>query len=193
MCDGRELVGSRVGHLDERPQDLRRERQDEHAAENRAQFVEPVAQPRQDTEVAAAASQRPEQIAVPLTVHVQGVSAGGDEFHREQVVDRESVLSNEPADPSAQREPGDTNRMGVAEPGCQPMTRGLHGVLPGGESGLRPGASANRVDVQPTHVAEVEHEPAVGGAMTGVTVGAASNRQFKVVLARERNRERDIR
>jgi hypothetical protein len=154
--------------------------------------MEPVAQARHDTEVAAAASKRPEQITVPLTVHVQSVSPGGDELDREQVVDRQAVLSDEPADPSAQREPCDANRPGVAEPGCQSVTRGLDGVLPGGKAGLRPSALTNRVDVQATHVSQVEHEPAVAGAMTGETVGAASNRQLEVVPARERNGEGDI-
>ena len=190
--DGRQLVRGRVGDRDEPPQDLRGERQHEHAAEDRAHLVQPEAEARHDAEVAAAAPERPEQVAVLLAVHVQRVSPGGDELDREQVVDREPVLADEPADSPAQREPGDADRPGVAEAGRQSVARGLGGVLPGGEAGLRPRGPLGRVDVQPAHGPEVEHEPAVGDAVARVAVAAAPDRQLQVVLAGERDGHRDV-
>ena len=45
--------------------------QDQHAADDRADLVEPELEPGRDAEVAAAAADRPEQVGVRLGVHAQ--------------------------------------------------------------------------------------------------------------------------
>ena len=52
-----------------------------------------------DTEVAAAAPQRPEEIRVSLLVHVEKLAVGGHHLSREHVVDGEPVPAHEKAEP----------------------------------------------------------------------------------------------
>ena len=65
-----------------------------------------------DAEVAAAATQRPEQIGVLLGGRPDDVGFGGDYLGGQQVVDGEPVLAHEEADAAAEGEPADA---GVAD------------------------------------------------------------------------------
>ena len=60
-----------------------------------------------DAEVPAAAAEAPEEIRVLVGARAHELAVGGDDVGREQVVDREAVLALQPADPAAEREPGD--------------------------------------------------------------------------------------
>ena len=60
-----------------------------------------------DAEVAAAASQRPEQIGVFVGGRVDDAPLGGDHFGGKQVVDGEPVFAHEEADAAAEGEAGD--------------------------------------------------------------------------------------
>ena len=69
--------------------------QDQHPADDRADLLEPEAEPGRDAEVAAAAADRPEQVRVRLGVHAEELAVGGDDLGGEEVVDREAVLADE--------------------------------------------------------------------------------------------------
>src|SRR5262245_63446936 len=63
-----------------------------------------------DAEIAAAAPQRPEQVRVLSSAHVQELAVGRDDVSREQIVDGQSELARGPAEAAAQREAGDAGR-----------------------------------------------------------------------------------
>ena len=78
----------------------------DHAAQNRAYRVEAVFEGGDHAEVAAAAAKGPEQIAIVLRTRRQKLPLGGHDVERQDVVAREAVLPHQPADATAQGEPG---------------------------------------------------------------------------------------
>ena len=80
-----------------------------------------------DAEVAAAASQRPEQIRVFVGGRPDDAALGGDHLGGKQVVDGEPVLAHEEADAAAEGEPGDAGVAHDAAGGGQ--TVGLRLVV----------------------------------------------------------------
>ncbi len=70
-----------------------------------------------DPEVTAAAAQAPEQVGVLVRAGVQQPAVGGDEIGADEVVAGEAVLAHQPADPTAERVPGDTRRRYEASGG----------------------------------------------------------------------------
>src|SRR5262249_44402106 len=57
-------------------------------------------------EVAAAASQRPEQVGVLVLGRPQQLAVGRHDVDGEEIVDRKTVLAHQPADATAEGEPG---------------------------------------------------------------------------------------
>ena len=82
-----QLVGGRIGLGDEAGDHVGRRREHEQAPEDRVNPMQPVAQARDDPEVAAAATQRPEQLRLVLGVDAAQPAVGGDDLRREEAVD----------------------------------------------------------------------------------------------------------
>jgi hypothetical protein len=137
--DRRELLRSRIGRGDEARDRLGGRRQDEQPARDGVDRVEPVPEPRDDPEVAAAAADRPEQVRVRVGVGAHELAVRGHDVGREQVVDREPVLAHEVADAAAEGEAADADRSGVAEADAEPVLRGRDGDLAGRGARLGPG------------------------------------------------------
>ena len=76
--------------------------------------MEPVTQAGGDPEVAATAAERPEQVLMLRFGRRHQLAIGGDEFNRQQVVDRHPVLAHQPAEPTGERQPGDADSGDVA-------------------------------------------------------------------------------
>ena len=66
-----------------------------------------VLEPRRDAEVAAAAADGPEQVGMLLVARPHDVAGSGHDLRRTQAVDRHPVLAHQPAEPAAERQPGD--------------------------------------------------------------------------------------
>jgi hypothetical protein len=145
-----------------------------------------------DREVAAAAPDRPEQVRVGLGVDVQEPAVGGDQLGGQQVVDGEAVLADEVADAAGERDSPDTDRAGVAEPGGEAVGADGGRVIARGQSRLGPRGASLGVDVQRPHGGEVEHDPAVGGAVPGEAVAAAADCELEAGVARERDDARHV-
>ena len=62
----------------------------------------------------------------------------------------------------------------------------------GGQTAPGPGRTALDVDLQSVQVAEVEDDPALGRAVAGDAVAAASNRKLEAGLPCERDDPRDV-
>ena len=190
--DRRELLGPVDRHLDERRHDVRRGRQDQHAADDRPQVVEAKPKPRDDAEVAAAPSDGPEEVGMALLVDPEQLPVCGHDLGGEQVVDREAVGAHEKAHASAERDPADPDRCRVAEPRREPMLAGPHAVLASGEPRVCPCRAIFDIELERLHLGEIDHDAAVGGAVSGDAVPAASNGKVRPGLGRESNGARHV-
>ena len=121
--DHRQLLGSRLGQGDEFRDHPGAGRQQQHAANDRGDRVQPVLEAGGHPEVAATAADRPEQVRVVVGVGPQQLAVGGDEVGGQQVVDGQAVLADQVADAAAEGDPADADRAGVAEPGRKPIAR----------------------------------------------------------------------
>ena len=166
--------------------------QEQHPADDRADLVEAVAQPRHHAEVPAAAAQRPEQVRVVVGVDLQQLAAGRHDLGAQQVVDGHAVLADEEADAAAERDAGDADRARVAEPGGEAVGAGRGGVLAGGQARAGPGGARAGVDGELAQRAHVEHDAAVGGAVAGGAVAAAADGQLEPGLAGVRDDAGDV-
>ena len=190
--DRRELFRRARGDRHEAPKDLGRWRQDQRAAEDIPDRVELELEARDDTEVAAAAADRPEEVRVLVGAGGQEPTIGGHDLDGLERVDGQAVLAHEPADAAAEREAGDADGAGVTERGRKPVGRGRERVLAGGQARLRPGRPSLDIDVEPLHVRDVEHDPAIDGAVAGDAVSATPDRERHPGLAGEDDGPRDV-
>ena len=94
--------------------------------------------------------------------------------------------------PPPEGDPADADRAGVAEPGGQPVLADRGGVGAGGQAGLGPGGAAFGVEVQGIHGRQVEHDPALGGAVAGVAVAAAADGQLQPALGGQGHHPGDL-
>ncbi len=190
--DRRQLLGRARGDRHEAAQDVAGGRHEQRATEDLAGRVELELEPRDDTEVAAAAADRPEEIGMRVRARGDLPAVGRHDLDRLEGVDRQAVLADQPADPAAEGEPGDADRPGVAERGGQTVGRRGDRVFLGRQTGLGPRDPALGIDVEALHGAEVEHDAAVVGAVAGEAVAAAADRQGQARLACQVDRAGDV-
>ena len=96
-------------------------RQDQQPADDTRQLVQPELEPRHDAEVAAAATDRPEEVRLVLLVDDADGPVGGHDLGGQQAVDRQAVLPDQVADPAAGRDPADPDGAGIAEAEREPV------------------------------------------------------------------------
>ena len=181
--DRAQLVRRRLGLRDEAGDHLGRRGEDEQAADDRVDRVEPVLQARDDAEVAAAAAQRPEQLRLGLGVHAAQPPVRGDDLRREQVVDGQPVLAHEEADAAGERDAADPDGARVAEARREPVLARRDGERAGGEARARPGRAPGGVELERAQRREVDHDAAVGDAVARGAVAAAADRELGPGLA----------
>ena len=191
--DGREGLGRARRDRAEAAQDLAGRRHEQRAAEDHPDREEPELEAGHDTEVAAAATHGPEEVAVLRLARRDDTAVGGHDLDRHERVDGQAVLAHEPADAATEGQPGDADAAGVAEWGRETVGAGRGRVLAGGQARLRPGETSLGVDVQALHGAEVEDDAAVARAVAGEAVRAAADRQLEAGVAREQHRPDDVR
>ena len=86
---------------------------------------------RDDAEVAAAAAQREEEVALVRVVDAVELAVGRDELDRREGVRGEAVLAGQPAHAAAERVAGDADvRRGAVQDGEAVLGRGVDDVLP---------------------------------------------------------------
>ncbi len=78
------------------------------------------------------------------------------------------------------------------KPGGQAVPRRRARVLAGSQTRLGPGGAPLGVDLEPLHVGQVDHDPALGRAVAGHAVAAASHGELQPVLAGVRDRSCDV-
>src|SRR5439155_8491880 len=137
-----------------------------------------------DAEVAATATEGPEEILVLLLAGHHGPAVGGDDVDREQVVEREAEAAGEVADAAAERESGDARGRNDSAGRGQP--EGIGGVIEVAPRAAALGADRLRVrvDADALHRRHVDDDALVVGAEAGNAVAAATDGQVESVLAR---------
>ena len=145
--------------------------------------MEAELEPGDDAEVAATATDRPEQVRLRGRVGVDHLPVCGDHLCGEQRIDGQAVLADEETDSAAERDAADADAAGVAEADGKSVLPGRLGELARGRAGLGPRGAGRRVDVDPVHLPEVEDDTAVAAAVAGETVATAPHRQFDARLA----------
>ena len=153
--------------LDVRGQDLRRllPRPDHHAGDELLDLVQRDLHRDDDSEATAAAAQRPEQLRVLRPVGTQERAVRGDDLDGEHALGREAVLAGEPADAAAERVADDADVRRRAVQRGQALLGGRHDHVLPQRTGLDPGATVLRVDLDGAHLAHVEQQRSVERAV----------------------------
>ena len=190
--DRGELVGRRLGLIDESGDDVGRRREEQHPAPDGADRMQAELQPGHDAEVASPTTDRPEEVRLRVGVGAHESPVGGHDVGGEQAVDRQAVLADEEPDASSHRDPADADGAGVPEPGRETVSAGRHGVLRGRESRSDPRGRTRNVDLESAHVRQVELDPAVGAAVPGPAMAATAHRELEPGLPGEPDGPRDV-
>jgi len=108
-----------------------------------------------------------------------GLAVGRDEPNADHVVAGQSGLADQPADPTAQGQPGDSGLADETSRDCQAVLLG-RGVkfAPRSAAATRRAFGAG-VDRDGLHRSQVDHHTAVGERRSGVVVAAAADRNLQ--------------
>src|SRR6516165_9231170 len=148
--------------------------------------MKPIFERSDDTKVAAAAAQTPEEIGVLVWADGQKFTLGGDEVGGEQVVAAEAVLAHQPAEHATQSEAGNAGRRDDPAGAGQAKGLRLAVVLAPGEASLGPRNALKRIDPDTLHRREVDHQAAVAHRIAGDVVTAALDRDEQPRLRAKR-------
>ena len=147
-----------------------------------------VLQRRGNAEVAAAAAQRPEQVAVLLGAGMDQMAFSGDHVGGDEVVAGKAVLAQQPADAPAQREPAKPGGGDQAAGRGQAERLRLVVEIGPRSPALRDRTAGLRIDLDCFHQREIENHPTVGRREPGNAVRAAAHRERQALAARELHR-----
>ena len=151
----------------------------EHLA---GQGMQPELERGHDPEVAASASQGPQQFRVLVGAGADQVAVGSDEFGRQQVVARQPVLALQPTRAAAQREPGHAGAGDAAAGGGESEAlTGPVDIAPG-RTPADTGDASLTVDFDVAEVAHVEDEAAVAQRTARHRVPAGPDRDLEALL-----------
>jgi hypothetical protein len=150
-----------------------------------ADGVQPRGERGDDSKVAAAAADRPEQVGLGALVGVDDASVCQHDLRAEDVVDREPGPACQVADAAAEHQPAraggrdDAGGRGKAVRVGRPVDVAEQRPAPD-----RDGARL-WIDVDAVERRQVDHEPAVDAREAGAVVAAAADRELEAALAPE--------
>ena len=154
--------------------------------------MEAIPEPGRDPEVAATATECPEQVGLAFLGGGQQSSVRRDDIDLEETVDRHPVLAHQPAHATAERETGDADGRHVAAGRRQSPFVRAGVVLTPGETGFGRCHTPIGIDVESFHRRKVDDEPEVDRAVPGRAVPTAPHRQGQVVAPGEADRLDDV-
>ena len=138
--------------------------------------MEPELQGRDDPEVGAGPTYRPEQVRMVglARSHVHAVSR--HELDGRQVVDRQAESSLEPADAPAERQAGDAGVPDGPDWADESMRLGLAVEFAEVRPAIRACEAAVRVDRDAAHPRQVDDDAVIAGGEAGDAVASAADR-----------------
>ena len=119
--------------------------------------------------------------------------AGGDEIGGEELVYRQPKLAVKPADAAAERQAGDAGVSDNPASGRKPERLRLAVELSPEHAGLDSRSARHRVDADPFHWPEIDHDPAVADRVARIAVPTASDCEGQGGIACEPDRRLDVR
>nr|WP_244439375.1 hypothetical protein [Azospirillum baldaniorum] len=143
--------------------------------------------------LAAAAADGPEEVGVLVGAGAQELPVCGDHVGGQQIVHRQPVFAGQPAEPAAQRQPGDAGGRVDADRHGQPESLGLPVQVAQRGAGGHPRGPADGVDMDEAQGAEVDQQPPIAQGIAGDVVTAAAHGDQQPVLPREAHRLHDVR
>src|SRR5262245_18363482 len=154
--------------------------------------MQPVLEPRDDTEVPSPTPQHPEELAVAFGTRPHDVARSGDDLGRHQVVGGESVLAHEPAEPATECQNRDTGRGHHAAGRGEAMEMGLPIDTVPRHASLSAHRATLGIDVDALHQREVEHQPTFADGLPRDAVTVATDAEIEAVRAGESNGVDDV-
>ena len=194
-CEHREVVADVGGEGSDEPQKLSGglERVDHQtSSHDRAHRMEPVLERGDYPEVRAGAPHAPEEIRVLVLARGEDTSVRGDDLDGEQVVGREAVSTHQVAEAATERVTGDAGRGHRPAGDGEAVKLGLPIQLSPRDAGLRSCCPRRRIDVDPPHRTQVDHQATVGHGLACNVVPAPTHRELEPLLARHVDGSRHI-
>ena len=148
---------------------------------------------RDDPEVAAAAAHAPEEVGVLVRARLHELALGRDEVDRDELVDREPVLAHDPADPAAERQPGDAGVRDDPGRHREPERLRLPVELAEQDARLHARGALLGIDAHALHRREVDHQRVVGDRKARERVPAAAHGDRQAARAPELHRGDHVR
>ena len=146
-----------------------------------------------DPEVAAAATEAPEEVRVLVGGRLHELAVCGDDVDPAQLVDRQAVLAHDPADPAAERQARDARVRDDPRRRGQAERLRLAVELAEQDARLHARGARLRVDTHALQQAEVDDERIVRDGQAREAVPAAPNGDRQPVLAAEPHRRDHVR
>ena len=115
----------------------------------------------------------------------QQLAVGRYDVDGEQVVDREAVLAHQPADATAEGEPGDSGMAHDSAGGGQAVRLRLVVDVAPQRTTLHPGPAVGRIDPHAPHRREVDDDPVVANGGARHVVASAPYGNLQIVVAGE--------
>jgi len=166
--------------------------EDRPGHDNRTDSAQPELELGDDSEVAAAPADSPEQIRVLGGTRPHEVTASGNHVHRQQLVDGEPVLAHQPAQAAAEGQAGDTGMGHNPRRRREPVP--LRGAVKIAEQ--RPGLHARRasfgINPDAVHQRQVDDKSVVADGVPGEAVPAAADGHQDIVPPCEANCGRHV-
>jgi len=135
----------------------------------------------------------PEEILVLGRACPAELAVGGDDVDRDQIVDRQPVLTAQMTHAAVERQTGDACGRDDSAGHREPEELRLPvGVAPG-RAPLRPHCLRRRVDMDTAHPRQIDDEPAVVHRVAGHVVTAGFDREDQILVAREADRIDNVR
>ncbi len=138
-----------------------------------------------DSEIAPAAPDRPEEVGVLGIRRVNEPTIGGDNVGADQIVCGQPELAAGPAEASAERKPGDAGRRIDAGRRDQPKCLRFTVELSQCDTRFDACGAGERIDAHRFHRRQIDHHPIIADGTAGDIVAAASNRKQRPRFARE--------
>lgn len=150
-----------------------------------AHRVQPEIQSRDDAEVAAAATDRPEQIFVLARPEFQHLAIGSHELRADDVVARCPEEAAPGGIAAGERQTSHADRPAAAHRRDEPERERRGEQLANRRSAANGGDSAVRIDADGVERAEINLQRAIGDAESGVAVTAAADGDRDVMSPRD--------
>ena len=189
-CSGAPAMRSRVARI---ASCARSQGYDQHPAEDGgADAVGAEVEARHDPEVAAASTERPEEVRVLVRARVHHAAVAEDDVGPDQGVDREAVPAHEPAEASAERQAPDARVRDLPRGHREPVFLRRAVELAEERAAADAHGRALRVDVDRAQRAQVDAEGPVAHGAPGHGVPARADGERKVRAACRADRGGDV-